>query len=52
LIIRGEFGDEKKDSVKVFDAVLLVGSHPDTFKQGTRTVVRLTFQEHFAVTTK
>jgi hypothetical protein len=52
LIIRGEFGDEKMDSVKVFDAVLLDGSHPDTFKQGTRTVVQLTFEESFAVTIK
>lgn len=52
LIIRGEFGDEKKDPVKVYNAVLFVVSHPGTFKQSTRTAVRAAFEERFVVSPK
>ncbi|KAJ0419764.1 hypothetical protein BJY00DRAFT_301970 [Aspergillus carlsbadensis] len=52
LIIRGEFGDEKKDPVKVYNAVLFVVSHSGTFKLGTRTAVRAAFKERFVVSPK
>ncbi|KAJ6016511.1 hypothetical protein N7540_011102 [Penicillium herquei] len=52
MIIRGEFRDEKKDSVKVYNAVLFIVSHPGTFKQGTRTAVRSVFEERFVVSKK
>ncbi|GKZ88093.1 hypothetical protein AnigIFM59636_007053 [Aspergillus niger] len=52
LMIRGEFGDEKKDPVKVYNAVLFVVSHSGTFKHGTRTAVRAAFEERFVVSPK
>ncbi|KAL2784240.1 hypothetical protein BJX66DRAFT_330128 [Aspergillus keveii] len=52
LIIRGEFGDEKTDPVKVYNAMLFVVSHSGTFKHGTRTAVRAAFKERFVVSPK
>ncbi|KAL2837333.1 hypothetical protein BJY01DRAFT_258390 [Aspergillus pseudoustus] len=52
LIIRGEFSEENKDTVKVYNAVIFVVSHPGTFKKGARTAVRAAFEERFVVSPK
>jgi hypothetical protein len=52
LILLGEFKDEMKDSMKIFNAVLFVVSHSGTFKWRTRTVVRAAYEERFVISTK
>jgi hypothetical protein len=52
LILLGEFRDENKDSMKVYNAVLFIVSHSATFKWKSRTVVRAAYQERFVVTLK
>jgi hypothetical protein len=52
LILIGEFRDENKDSMKVFNAVLFIVSHSATFKWKTRTVIRAAYEERFVVTLK
>ena len=52
LILLGEFEDETKDSIKVFNAVLFVVSHPGTFKWRTRSMVRAAYEERFVLSTK
>ncbi|TVY33338.1 hypothetical protein LSUB1_G007096 [Lachnellula subtilissima] len=52
LILLGDFGDEVKDSAKVFDAVLFVVSHPGTFRWRTRTVIRAACEERFILSVK
>jgi hypothetical protein len=52
LVLIGEFRDENKDCVKVYNAVLFVVSHSATFKWKTRTVVRAAYEERFVVTVK
>ncbi|KAF1843205.1 uncharacterized protein K460DRAFT_289359 [Cucurbitaria berberidis CBS 394.84] len=52
LILMGEFRDENKDSMKVFNAVLFIVSHSATFKWKTRTMIRAAYQERFVVTLK
>jgi hypothetical protein len=52
LMLLGDFENENKDSVKAFNAVLFVVSHPGTFKWRTRTVVRAAYEERFVVSAK
>jgi hypothetical protein len=52
LVLLGEFADETKDSVKVFNAVLYLVSHAATFKWRTRSVVRAAYEERFVVSAK
>jgi hypothetical protein len=52
MLLLGEFQDEQKDSIKVFNGVLFVVSHPGTFKLRTRTVIRLAYEERFVTTEK
>ena len=52
LMLLGEFQDEKKDSTKVFNAVLFVVSHAATFKWRTRIMVRAAYEERFVISTK
>jgi hypothetical protein len=52
LILLGEFKNEEKDSNKIFNAVLFVVSHPNTFKSKTREVVRAAYNDRFIATTK
>ena len=51
-MLLGEFQDEKKDSTKVFNAVLFVVSHAATFKWRTRIMVRAAYEERFVISTK
>ena len=52
LILNAQFPDETKDSMKLFNAVMFVVSHPGTFKYRTKRVVRDAFEERFRVTFK
>jgi hypothetical protein len=52
LILRGEFGDEAKDSTKAYNAVLFIVSHSGTFKYRTRSVLRAAYEERFVVSPK
>lgn len=52
LILRAQFADETKDSMKLFNAVMFVVSHPGTFKYRTKRVVRVAYEERFRLTTK
>lgn len=52
LILLGEFKDEMRDSVKIFNAVLFLVSHSGTFKRKTRKVVRAAYEERFVISTK
>lgn len=52
MILCGEFEDEKKDSAKVYNAVMFVVSHANTFKWRTRKVVRAAYEERFVVSVK
>ncbi|KAJ5111460.1 hypothetical protein N7532_001995 [Penicillium argentinense] len=52
LIIRGEFGDERNEHAKVYNAVLFIVSHPGTFKKSTRIAVRSVFEERFVISMK
>ncbi|KAI9705149.1 MAG: hypothetical protein M1812_008293 [Candelaria pacifica] len=52
LILHTEFGDELKDSMKLFNAVMFVVSHPGTFKYRTKRVTRVVYEERFRLTTK
>lgn len=52
LIPHAQFGDETKDSVKLFNAVMFIVSHPRTFRYRTRRVIRVAYEERFRVTTK
>lgn len=51
-ILLGDFKDETKDSVKVFNAVLYLVSHSATFKWRTRSVVRAAYEERFVLSSK
>lgn len=48
----GEFENEDKDSLKAYNAVMYVVSHPGTFRWRTRTVVRAAYEDRFVVSTK
>jgi len=52
LMLFGEFEDEQKDSMKMFNAVLFVVSHHATFKKKTRAVVRAAYEDRFVVSAK
>jgi hypothetical protein len=45
LLMLEEFQDEQQASVKVYNAVLFIVSHPATFGPRSRAVVRLTYEE-------
>jgi hypothetical protein len=52
LIQQADFEDEVKVSMKLFNAVMFVVSHPGTFKDRTKRVIRAAYEERFRVTTK
>jgi len=52
LIFYAQFGDEKKDITKLFNAVMFVISHPGTFKYRTKRVIRVAYEERFPLTYK
>lgn len=52
LILLSDFEDERKDSAKVFNAVLFVMPHSSTFKGRTRRVVRAANEERFVPSVK
>jgi hypothetical protein len=52
LILYAQFGDGTKDSMKLFNAVMFVVSHPGTFKYRTKRVIRVAYEERFRVTIK
>jgi len=52
LILYAQFGDETKDSMRLFNAVMFIVSHPGTFKYRTKRVIRVEYEERFRVTTK
>lgn len=52
LMLHGQFEDEVKDGVKLFNAVEFVVSHSGTFKYLTRRVIRTAHEERFALTAK
>jgi len=52
LILYARFEDETKDSMKLFNAVMFVVSHPGTFKPRTKRVIRIAYEERFAPTIK
>ena len=52
LILHAQLGDETKDSMKLYNAVMFVVSHPGTFKHRTKRVIRVAFEERFRPTTK
>jgi hypothetical protein len=51
-MLKGNFEDEQKDSMKVFNAVRYVLSHPATFKYTTRMIVRTAYEERFHISGK
>ena len=52
LLLLGQFQDEQKASVKIYNAVLFVVSHPATFHPRPRATIRLAFDERFIPTEK
>ncbi|KFY69461.1 hypothetical protein V496_00230 [Pseudogymnoascus sp. VKM F-4515 (FW-2607)] len=52
LILCGEFENETKDSTNVYNAVMFIVSHANTFKWRTRKVVRAAYEERFVVSVK
>ncbi|KAB8074615.1 hypothetical protein BDV29DRAFT_156496 [Aspergillus leporis] len=45
----GELKDEVGGRDEVYNAVLVIVSHPDTFRLRTRTVVRAVYEERFVL---
>lgn len=52
LMLHAQLGDETKDGMKLFNAVMFVVSHPGTFKYRTKRVIRVAYVERFRPTTK
>ena len=52
LMLHAQLGDETEDSMKLFNAVMFVVSHPGTFKYRTKRVIRVAYEERFRPTTK
>ncbi|KAF3057089.1 hypothetical protein GL218_06015 [Daldinia childiae] len=52
IFLLGEFESEAQDRAMAYNAALFVVSHPGTFKQRTRKMVREAFEERFLVTEK
>jgi hypothetical protein len=51
-MIRGEFNDPDKDSIKVFNAVKYIVSHLAIFRYPTRQVVRAAYEDSFHASVK
>ncbi|KAI1657673.1 hypothetical protein F4813DRAFT_389408 [Daldinia decipiens] len=52
IFLLGEFESEIRDRAMAYNTALFVLSHPGTFKQRTRKMVREAFEERFLVTEK
>lgn len=52
LILYALLGDETKERMKLFNALMFVISHPGTFKNRTRRVVRDAYEGRFGLTAK
>lgn len=52
LILKANFGHEKRNSAKIYNAVLFIISYPGTFKRRIRIVVRAAYKERFVVSCK
>ena len=52
LILYPQYGDETKDKMKLFNAVMFVVSHPGTFKYRTKRMIRVAYEEQFGLTLK
>jgi hypothetical protein len=52
VILYAQLEDETKDSMKLYNAVMFVVSHPGTFKYRTKRVIRLAYDERFRPTMK
>lgn len=52
LILYVHTEDGGKESMKLYNAVMFVVSHPTTFKYRTKRVIRLAYEERFRPTTK
>jgi hypothetical protein len=52
LILHTQFGDESKNSMKLFNIVMFVISHLGTFKYRTKRVTRVAYEERFRLTIK
>lgn len=52
LILHTQSEDETKNSMKLFNAVMFVVSHPGTFKYRTKRVIRAAYEERFRLTAK
>jgi hypothetical protein len=52
LMLQPRSGDETMDSMKLFNAVIFVVSHPGTFKDRTKRMVRVAYEEQFRLTFK
>jgi hypothetical protein len=52
LILHAQFEDETKDSMKLFNAVMFVISHPGTFKYRAKRMIRVAYEERFRITPK
>ncbi|KAL9112425.1 MAG: hypothetical protein Q9227_003267 [Pyrenula ochraceoflavens] len=53
LILHDQIGEDRnRDSMKLFNAVMFVVSHPRTFKHRTKRVIRAAYEEQFRITPK
>ena len=52
LILNIQFEDESRDSMKLFNAVMFIVSHPGTFHYRTKRMTRVAYEERFRLTTK
>jgi hypothetical protein len=52
ILLLGELQGKQKASVKVYNAVLFVISHPATFRPRARMIIRLAYEERFVPTEK
>ncbi|KAF2270531.1 hypothetical protein CC78DRAFT_485330 [Lojkania enalia] len=52
LILQGQFKDETKDRMKLFNAVMFVVSHPGSFKYRAKRLIRVAYEERFGLVAK
>ncbi|KAH8651804.1 hypothetical protein BGZ60DRAFT_533678 [Tricladium varicosporioides] len=52
LILYPQYGDETKDKMKLFNAVMFMVSHPGTFKYRIKRMIRVAYEEQFGLTLK
>jgi hypothetical protein len=52
MILHPHYGDETKDKMKLFNAVMFVVSHPGTFKYRTKRIIRVAYEGQFGLTVK